>query len=201
MEIRPGNAEIKPQWFHPLIQHHPQDLALSKTELETFAYDYFLRFLPFFRNQSDGSLKVGTTITFNRKMRQRLGLAVLFEHQVRLNEVYFAKQPRLLPYTLFHELTHLWLYDCERDPGHTVGFYRKMQDFLATGLPVDTEVHIHTRKAQESPYIYRCPSCQNRWHTRQINPQALFCGYCYDNQQIKVFPTLHRAVTQRACSK
>ncbi len=54
-------------------------------------------------------------------------MAHLFESKITLNSRYFIKDPRLLPYTLFHELVHLWLYDCFLDPGHTWRFYDKMR--------------------------------------------------------------------------
>ena len=174
-------SAIRPQWYHPLLERtDPLIKPLSSTELQAFAYDYFLRFLPFFRGQAEGSISAGTTIELTRRMKQKLGLAFLFEHKIRLNEVYFARDPALLPYTLFHEMIHLWLYDCFTDPGHTKRFYLKMEEFTATGLPIDNTVHIHSRLVAESKYIYQCPNCTNRWYLReQLSPRT-YCGHCFD---------------------
>ncbi|MEY4631580.1 MAG: SprT-like family [Pseudomonadota bacterium] len=172
---------VKPQWFHPLLNVAPAaSRQIGRAELEAFAYDYYVRFMPFFRNCEEGSLLPGVVIEFNGKMKQKLGLAYLFERKIKLNLNYFAKDPRLLPYTLFHELTHIWLYDCMLDPGHTRRFYAKMNEFRATGLPVDQAVHVHRRLAPEAKYIYSCPNCQNRWYVRKKLRHAIYCGHCYE---------------------
>lgn len=178
----PALAEpVKPQWFHPLLSRSPDpSKPISRAELEAFAYDYYVRFMPFFRNCAEGSLLPGVLIEFNGKMKQKLGLAYLFERKIKLNLNYFARDPRLLPYTLFHELTHVWLYDCLLDPGHTRRFYAKMNEFRSTGLPVDQAVHIHRRLAPEAKYIYSCPNCQNRWYVRKKLRHAIYCGHCHE---------------------
>jgi predicted SprT family Zn-dependent metalloprotease len=160
---------------------------ISKEELQELAYDYYRLFLPFFTNQPEGSLESEVEIIFTQRMRQKLGLAYLFEHKIRLNQSYFAKDPTLLPYTLFHELTHLWLYDCLLDPGHTRRFYNKMAEFESTGLPVDNDVHIHTRVALEGKYVYICPNCKNRWYLRDRLKHAIYCGHCYDKEGIEYY--------------
>jgi len=182
---------IRPQWFHPLLDS-PAELRphISKRELEAFSYDYYLRFLPFFRNQTEGSLQPGCTLEFTRRMRQKLGLAYLFEHNIKLNQDYFAKDPSLLPYTLFHEMTHLWLYDCFLDPGHTRRFYQKMTEFSQTGLPVDPAVHIHSRVLHEAKYIYFCSNCKNRWHLRELLRKTIYCGHCFDRERVEHYPAL-----------
>lgn len=161
--------------------------AISKEELQALAYDYYRYFLPFFTNQPEGSLTDNVEIMFTPRMRQKLGLAYLFEHKIRLNQTYFAQDPSLLPYTLFHELTHLWLYDCLLDPGHTQRFYNKMRDFEATGFPIDNEVHIHTRVALEGKYVYTCPNCRNRWYLRERLKHAIYCGHCYDKEGVEYY--------------
>jgi predicted SprT family Zn-dependent metalloprotease len=179
---------VKPQWSHPLLDFkHTGRTEIAKAELRTFAYDYYLRFLPFFRHQPEGSIEPGVEIEFTRRMRQKLGLAYLFEHKIRLNEAYFAKDPSLLPYTLFHEMTHLWLYDCLLDPGHTRRFYNKMAQFEETGLPVDPDVHIHTRVAPEGKYVYSCPNCKNRWYLRERLKYVIYCGHCFDKEGVEYF--------------
>ena len=160
---------------------------ISKDELQNLAYHYYRCFLPFFTDQPEGSLIDRVEIMFTPRMRQKLGLAYLFEHKIRLNQTYFANDPTLLPYTLFHELTHLWLYDCLLDPGHTRRFYNKMREFESTGLPIDNEVHIHTRVALEGKYVYICPNCKNRWYLRDRLKHAIYCGHCYDKEGIEYY--------------
>lgn len=171
---------MKPQWYHHLLQPKVSETTISRPELESLAYDFYIRFMPFFRNQKEGSLMPGVEISFCGKMKQKLGLAILFQRKIKLNLKYFAKDPKLLPYTLFHELTHLWLYDCLLDPGHTRRFYAKMAEFNTTGLPLDPAVHIHRRLASEANYIYICPNCQNRWYMRKKLHHAIFCGHCFE---------------------
>ncbi len=181
-------SPVAPEWFHPLLlSPKNRRKPLSKDELKAFAYDYYLRFLPFFKNQTEGSLEAGVEIEFTVRMRQKLGLAYLFEHKIRLNQAYFAGDPSLLPYTLFHEMTHLWLYDCLLDPGHTRRFYNKMSEFEWTGLPVDPDVHIHTRVAPEGKYVYTCPNCKNRWYLRERLRYAIYCGHCFDKEGVEYY--------------
>jgi predicted SprT family Zn-dependent metalloprotease len=160
---------------------------LSKDELIALAYDYYLRFLPYFRGQPEGSICLGIEIEFTQRMRQKLGLAYLFEHKIRLNQAYFAEDPSLLPYTLFHEMTHLWLYDCLLDPGHTRRFYNKMDEFESTGLPIDPDVHIHSRVAPEGKYVYSCPNCKNRWYLRDRLRYSIYCGHCFDREGVEYY--------------
>ena len=177
---------IPPQWFHPVFGKADKS-PLDRTALQAFAYDYFLRMLPFFRDQPEGSLRPGVQIEFTGRMRQKLGLALLFEHRIRLNLNYFLKDPRLLPYTLFHEMTHLWLYDCYLDPGHTKRFYRKMGEFEQTGLPIDQEVHIHQRHAPEAKFVYVCPNCNNRWFVAKKVRGSIYCGHCFDRYGVEYY--------------
>lgn len=174
-------------WDHPLLHDSRRRRAISRDELQRFAYDFYQRFLPFFTNQAEGSLESAVDIDLTARMRQKLGLAYLFEHKIRLNETYFAKDPSLLPYTLFHEMTHLWLYDCLLDPGHTRRFYNKMAEFEQTGLPVDPDVHIHTRVAPEGKYVYSCPNCKNRWYLRDRLRYSIYCGHCFDRDGVEYY--------------
>ncbi len=153
---------------------------LSRSELESLAQEYLAEFLPYFADQPEGSLSPGLKVEFSMRMKRKLGLAFLFDHKIRLNLPYFANDPSLIPYTLFHELTHIWLYDCHLDPGHTWRFYKKMQEFSFTGYPIDPEVHLHTRIAEEAQHVYSCPNCANRWYLKQQLSYAIFCGHCYD---------------------
>lgn len=164
-----------------------RNYSLSRDQLVAIAVYYYEQFMPFFTNQPEGSLIGNVEFIFTTRMKQKLGLAYLFEHKIRLNQTYFAKDPTLLPYTLFHELTHLWLYDCLLDPGHTHRFYKKMTEFSETGLPVDHEVHIHSRVAIEGKYVYICPNCRNRWYLREKLNHTIYCGHCFDKEGIEYF--------------
>jgi predicted SprT family Zn-dependent metalloprotease len=192
LEFNP--AEVKPQWFHPFLLHTPDNvIKINKQELEAYAYDYFLRFLTLFRQQVEGDLKPGVVIEMSSRMRYKLGQAELFTHTIKLNQNYFLRDPRLLPYSLYHELVHLWLYDCHLDPGHTRRFYRKMCEFNATGLPVDPDVHIHTRLANESRFVYLCHECENRWYVNAVDKTTtMYCGFCYEKEGRKSFPVAYR---------
>ena len=185
---------IPPKWYHPLLSHPTSrnTKPIPKVELEALAYDYYLRFQPFFKGQPEGSIQSGVEIAFTKRMRQKLGLAYLFEQKIKLNENYFAKDPSLLPYTLFHELVHIWLYNCYLDPGHTHRFYKKMKQFDQTGLPIDPEVYIHTRVAPEGKFVYGCPNCENRWYLRDQLRYSIYCGHCYDNSGVEHYAILLR---------
>ena len=191
---------IKPQWFHPLLGTRTNGARreVTKRELEIFAYDYYLRFLPFFRGQREGTINSGVLIEFTNRMKSKLGLAYLFEHKIKLNQKYFGADPSLLPYTLFHEMTHIWLYDCFLDPGHTRRFYNKMAEFEQTGLPVDPDVHIHTRVSPECKHVYYCPNCTNRWYLREPLKHSIYCGYCHDHHGQEYYA---RKLTEAAQSK
>jgi predicted SprT family Zn-dependent metalloprotease len=195
--VRFDTKGIRAQWMHPLLKARNVKRPLEREELREFAYDYYERFLPFFTAQPEGSLVHPVNIDFTRRMRQKLGLAYLFEHKIRLNEAYFAEDPSLLPYTLFHELTHLWLYDCLYDPGHTRRFYNKMQEFSRTGLPIDPDVHIHTRVAAEGKYVYSCPNCKNRWYLRDRLTYSIYCGHCFDREGVEYYARRMRAAVDR----
>lgn len=183
-------AAVKPQWDHPFLGLRRLDgsAALTRDELESLGYHYYLRFLPLFRKQPEGSLPDGVFVEFTTRMKHVLGQANLFENRVRLNERYFAREPALLPYTLFHELIHLWLYNCFLDPGHTERFYRKMDTFRATGLPMDHGVYIHQRPHPDGKYVSLCPNCNNRWHAQRPQKRVMFCGYCFDREGVRYYP-------------
>lgn len=180
---------VRAAWMHPLLEPvRGRRRPIAHAELLAFAEDFFQRFLPFFTDTTEGSIASHLVdIDLTSRMRQKLGLAYLFEHKIRLNQSYFAKDPSLLPYTLFHEMTHLWLYDCLLDPGHTRRFYNKMDEFAQTGLPVDPDVHIHTRVAPEGKYVYSCPNCKNRWYLRDRLRYSIYCGHCFDREGIEYY--------------
>ena len=165
-------------------------LRFEREDLELLA-DYFYEiFLPRFRGQPEGNIQEGVGIEVSRKMTSKIGLALLFENKIRINESYFAEHPHYLPYTIFHEMTHLWLYHCGYDPGHTRRFYRKMQEFIETGYLVDPEVHIHTRLADDAKFIYSCQNCGNRWHLKEMLNHDIFCGLCWRKERVEHYAAL-----------
>ncbi|MCX6115952.1 MAG: SprT-like domain-containing protein [Proteobacteria bacterium] len=165
-------------------------IRFDRDDIELLA-DYFLDFFkPNFIDQKLGSLSANVQIEVSKRMTSKIGLALLFENKIRLNESYFVKHPHYLPYTLFHELTHLWLYHCGLDPGHTRRFYDKMEEFRATGYLVDPEIHIHTRLSPESRFIYRCTNCKNRWHLKDSLDHHIFCGLCWRREKTQHFAEL-----------
>jgi predicted SprT family Zn-dependent metalloprotease len=165
-------------------------ITFEKEDLELLADYFFELFLPRFAGQSEGSLREGTIIEFSRKMKNKVGLAVLFENKIRLSLSYFASNPQFLPYTIFHEMTHLWLYHSGFDPGHTRRFYKKMIEFEQTGYQIDPEVHIHTRLAAEGSYVYICNNCENRWHLREELDHHIYCALCYRKDGVEHYATL-----------
>lgn len=177
------NAPLQVSWF--VSSNHQK--VLSADELTALAENYLEQFLPFFTNQKEGSINPNITLQLSAKMKQKLGLAFLFEHKIRLNLSYFRKDPSLLPYTLFHEMTHMWLYDCMLDPGHTKRFYNKMAEFQETGLAIDPEVHVHRRIAPEGKFVYICPNCSNRWFMRERLKYSIYCGHCFDREGVEYF--------------
>lgn len=185
--VRFAPRRARAPWHHPLLTAEKGRGGIDRAELLAFARDFYVRFMPFFTEQEEGSLVSPVEIELTTRMRQKLGLAYLFEHKIRLNETYFAKDPSLLPYTLFHEMTHLWLYDCLLDPGHTRRFYNKMAEFERTGLPIDPDVHIHTRVAPEGKFVYSCPNCKNRWYLRDRLRYSIYCGHCFDREGIEYY--------------
>jgi len=183
-------SNLEQNWRHPYLSQNQERIYLSKFELRKFAYEYYLKFLPFFRNQPEGCIETQVRIDVSRRLKSKLGLAYLFEKKIILNEDYFAQDPKWLPYTLFHEMVHVWLYSCYLDPGHTSRFYRKMAEFKSTGLPIDSEMHIHDRLNPESNFVYCCPNCGNRWYLREVISYSIFCGQCYDSDGVEHFAKL-----------
>jgi 3-dehydroquinate synthase len=82
------------------------------------------------------------------------------------------------------------------DPGHTRRFYNKMAEFDRTGLPVDPDVHIHTRVAPEGKYVYSCPNCKNRWYLRDRLRYSIYCGHCYDREGIEYYAKRLKTVSR-----
>lgn len=174
--------DVPPQWDHPFLH---LESSYNKKNLEAFAYDYYMRFLPMFRKQTQGSIRPGVDIKFTRRMKNQLGSASVYSGEIRLNLNYFENQAALLPYTLYHEMTHIWLYDCHYDPGHTKRFYNKMSEFERTGLPVDKSVHIHKRIQTEGRFVYTCPECMKRWYNHKRFRRAFYCGPCHETHGLK----------------
>ena len=143
-----------------------------------------------FRNQPEGSMRFGVDIDLSARMKTRLGEADLFHGMIRLNSSYFMNSPEVLPYTLFHEMIHLWLYDCGRDPAHTRKFYEKMATFDELGLPVDHKVHIHKRQVKEGQFVYKCGECSFKWFHRSKAKYAAICGFCEKHHGKKVWVRL-----------
>jgi predicted SprT family Zn-dependent metalloprotease len=166
-------------------------ITFEKEDLELLADYFFELFLPHFKDARLNRLGGATTIEFSNKMKNKVGLAVLFENKIRLSMSYFANSPQLLPYTLFHEMTHLWLYHSGFDPGHTKRFYQKMLEFRETGYMIDPEVHVHTRLAGEGSYVYICGNCENRWHLKEELRHNIYCALCYKKNGIEHYATLH----------
>ena len=198
-----AQPEADRPWDLALLVTTATSRLLSRTTLTTLAAHFYEEFRPYFEAQAEGSLRHGVNIEFSPRMRQKVGLAYLFEHRIRLNETYFAANPSLLPYTLFHELTHLWLYDCHLDPGHTRRFYEKMAEFSQTGFPIDDDIHVHRRVAPEGKYVYSCPNCHNRWYLREEPAKSIYCGHCYHREGVEFFakplPPGRRSSTDEPC--
>ncbi len=165
---------------------------LDTAQLTRLSYHYYLKFLLFFQSTPLGSLNGGIEIILSNKMKRRLGSADLYSRQIHLNARYFNNKPRLLPYTIFHEMNHVWLYDCYKDPSHTRSFYQKMSEFESTGLDVDPDVHIHRRMAPERPFVYTCPSCSYRWFMNKKLRRKTMCANCEPKGKFYLKPLLTR---------
>jgi predicted SprT family Zn-dependent metalloprotease len=81
------------------------------------------------------------------RMAHTLGMCYAHKRRLVFNENYFSLNPHLLPYTLFHELVHLFLFDLKKPWGHTKEFYALMEEFPHERYSVDTKVHIHMKAA------------------------------------------------------
>jgi predicted SprT family Zn-dependent metalloprotease len=176
----------------PKLQLAISQESASEAWLQEFAEESFERLLPFFLHQKEGSIVPNIKVELSKKMEQKIGLSYLFERVIRLNLKHFSNNPSHLPYTLFHEMTHVWLYDCDLDPNHTWRFYRKMEEFSICGLPVDPAVHIHTRVAAEAKCVYSCPNCENRWYLRSKLRYPIYCGPCYDANGVEHYANLRK---------
>ena len=166
-------------------------ITFEKEDLELLADYFFELFSPRFLNTHSKHVGPPTTIEFSNKMKNKVGLAVLFENKIRLSLSYFANSPQLLPYTIFHEMTHLWLYHSGFDPGHTRRFYQKMLEFEQTGYLIDREVHVHTRLAAEGNYVYICGNCTNRWHLKEELRHNIYCALCFRKNGVEHYATLN----------
>ncbi len=166
-------------------------ITFEKEDLELLADYFFELFSPRFSNSGSDNNRQATTIEFSNKMKNKVGLAILFENKIRLSLSYFANAPQLLPYTIFHEMTHLWLYQSGFDPGHTKRFYQKMLEFEQTGYQIDPEVHVHTRLAAEGGYVYICSNCENRWHLKEELRHNIYCALCYRKNGVEYYATLN----------
>lgn len=165
-------------------------IQFDQEDLELLAEYFFDLFLPRFVATPEGGLESGTRIEFSKKMRNKVGLAVLFENKIRLSLSYFQQNPQFLPYTIFHEMTHLWLYHSGFDPGHTKRFYEKMAEFQETGYKIDPEVHVHTRLAAEGSYVYICSNCENRWHLKEELDHDIYCALCFKREGVEHYASL-----------
>jgi predicted SprT family Zn-dependent metalloprotease len=88
------------------------------------------------------------TLNLSPRMGNTLGMCYPERRRIALNEDYFLREPRYLPYTLHHEMVHLFLWDAGRDWGHTREFYALMEEFPADLYPADPNVHVHARQAR-----------------------------------------------------
>jgi predicted SprT family Zn-dependent metalloprotease len=165
-------------------------IQFEKEDLELLADYFFERFLPRFSGDAGPGLKPGTIIEFSGRMKNKVGLAVLFENKIRLSLNYFLANIQFLPYTIFHEMTHLWLYHLGFDPGHTRRFYQKMLEFSDTGYLIDPEVHVHTRLAAEGRYVYICKNCENRWHLKDELQHNIYCALCFKKSGVEHYASL-----------
>jgi predicted SprT family Zn-dependent metalloprotease len=165
-------------------------IQFEKEDLELLADYFFEQFLPLFGGSKDPGIKSGTIIEFSKRMKNKIGLAMLFENKIRLSLNYFSANTQFLPYTVYHEMTHLWLYHLGFDPGHTSRFYQKMLEFNQTGYRIDPEVHVHSRLAAEGSYVYICKNCENRWHLREELEHDIYCALCFKKHGVEHYANL-----------
>jgi predicted metal-dependent hydrolase len=97
----------------------------------------------------------GIQFEVSGRMERALGMCYPTKRMIRLNRTYFLSRQALLPYTLFHELVHQYLYDLGEPWGHTAQFYALMEVFPAHRFPRDPNVHIHERQAKVGQKIHQ----------------------------------------------
>ncbi len=164
----------------------PVGFHQEKSKLNQLGLHLLAEFLPFFTQTKEGTLESSRVkIQFTPKLKRSLGISFIFDHLIQLNIQYFREFPDRLAHTLFHELTHLWLYDCNLDPGHTERFFMKMADFKGTGYPLDHEMAALSCCVKEAPFIYHCTRCHRRWHLHQVSSYSIYCGQCYDHLNVQ----------------
>ena len=83
------------------------------------------------------------------RMERALGLCYPTKRLIKINVSYFSERVAFLPYTVFHELVHLFLYDLGRPWGHTAEFYSLMECFPVERYMKDPNVHIHEKQEQK----------------------------------------------------
>lgn len=86
-------------------------------------------------------------IDFSQRMGSTLGLCYPETRKIHLNFEYFSKKTSYLPYTLYHEMVHQFLFDMKKPWHHTTEFYFLMGLF-PNCYARDPNVHIHMRQAQ-----------------------------------------------------
>lgn len=158
----------------------------GKPRLNRQGLQIMSQIMPLFLKTPEGSLESERVrIQFTPKLKKTLGLSFVFDHLIQLNLQYFSEFPERLAHTLFHELTHLWLYDCNFDPGHTKRFFKKMTEFTTTGFQVDHELADASPYAREAPFVYHCQKCSRRWHLHQALSYSIYCGQCFDQSHVR----------------
>jgi SprT-like family len=130
-------------------------LAMRRVELLNTMQLCFFEFAPrLIRHLTYEELKTRPQVLKNvgldlsTRMARALGMCYPERRRIALNEPYFLKNPRYLPYTLYHEMVHMFLYDAGRPWGHTREFYALMEEFPSEKYPTDPNVHIHGRQAR-----------------------------------------------------
>ncbi len=107
-----------------------------------------LRHLTYEELKTKPSVLKNVGVEFSGRMARALGMCYPERRRIALNEPYFLKNPCYLPYTLYHEMVHMFLFDAGRPWGHTREFYSLMEEFPSTKYPADPNVHIHMRQAR-----------------------------------------------------
>jgi predicted SprT family Zn-dependent metalloprotease len=113
-------------------------LLAKRTEREKFEFPDCLRRVEF---------------ALSGRMERALGLCYPTKRLIKINSSYFASRLVFLPYTVFHELIHLFLYDLNHPWGHTAEFYALMECFPLEKYMKDPNVHIHEKQEERGKKV------------------------------------------------
>lgn len=138
-----------------MTTHERRDIVLKNR-----AQVYFFEFAPILLRETPSDCEIfrktalrNVSVEFSERLGDALGICYPEDRVIRLSASYFSRYARLLPYTLYHEMVHQFLFDIKRPWSHNEQFYYLMELF-PRAYEVDRNVHIHMRSAEKGRRIW-----------------------------------------------